>query len=195
MAESAVVSTDITCPGCHFECRLVKYQCGRGKEFFDLAAAGGEVPERRGPMLTPSEAAASSRAKPSLDERVVYALSIAGHIIQKREEEAAAIKAVEAVDRAMSFMSVPILAKRTMLLREELDAALDEAHAAGWLVVEEDERIGKVARLTDAGKEQAAVWKKARAKRAAEFTAPLSNEEKETLESLVRRLFVKPGPR
>ena len=69
MTGSTSAIEGVKCPGCHFECMLEKYQCGRGKEFYDLAAAGGEVPVRRGPMMTPSERAARPDGKPPLNDR------------------------------------------------------------------------------------------------------------------------------
>ena len=47
----------------------------------------------------------------------------------------------------------PILAKRMLLTPDELDNALEDAQQEGLAAVEEDDRIGRIARLTDAGKE------------------------------------------
>ena len=77
MNEPLSVPDDLVCPACHFGCRLVKYQCGRGREFFELAAAGEEIPERRGPMMTPSERAAlGGDGRPPLNNRVMHGLNI-----------------------------------------------------------------------------------------------------------------------
>lgn len=55
MLESSEALRGVKCPGCHFECALEKYQCGRGLEFLEFALAGGEVPKRDSPIImTPS---------------------------------------------------------------------------------------------------------------------------------------------
>lgn len=185
----AVVSNEIKCPGCHFECALVNYQCGRGKEFYDLAAAGGEVPPRRVPMMTPSELAASPDGKPPLDDRVMHVLNVMANRLRDRHIEAGDCKVVLTIARAGSFMSLPIMAKRMLLSLDESESALDDAKASGYVVVEVEEGRGHMAYLTDAGKEQAAVWKAERDESTAEFLSALSKEEKEALEALIRKLL------
>ena len=177
------------CPGCHFGCLLAKYQCGRGKEFYDLAAEGGEVPVRRGPMMTPSERAANPDGKPPLNDRVMHGFNILSNRLQDRHVEAGERKVVLSLVRAGGFMSLPILAKRMLLTPDELDNALEDAQQEGLAAVEEDDRIGRIARLTDAGKAQAAMWKAERDEQTAEFLSALSEEEKETLVAHVRKLL------
>ena len=186
--EEQVVSKEITCPGCHFECVLVEYQCGRGKEFYDIAAAGGEVPIRRGPMMTPSEKAARPEGKPPVNHRVMHMLNVAANRLQDRHVEAGDRKVVLTLDRAKSFMSVPIMAKRMLVSPEETEKALEEAKAAGYVTVADEER-GRMAYLTDAGKQQAAAWNAEHEARTAEFLSALSEDEKETLDELMRKLL------
>jgi len=189
MTESTSVSEDIRCPGCHFECMLVKYQCGRGKEFYDIAAAGGEVPVRRGPMMTPSERAANPDGKPPLNNRVMHALNIMASRLRDRHVEAGERKIVVGLVRAGSFMSMPFLAKRSQMSIEELEAELEKACASGFVCIEDDEHAGRIARLTDAGAEQAAQWEMERNEQTAAFLSALSDEEKETLVLLIRKLL------
>lgn len=184
-----VVSEKTKCPGCHFECKLVKYQCGRGKEFFDIAAEGGEVPVRRGPMMTPSERAARPDGKPPLNDRVMHGFNILANRLQDRHVEAGERKMVLALDRMGSFMSLALLPKRMVVSPEELDAALEEAQQSGFITVEDDGRVGRIVRLTDAGVEQTAAWKAERDEETAEFLSNLTEEEKETLVVLVRKLL------
>ncbi len=189
MTEQVPVSEDISCPGCHFECKLVKYQCGRGKEFFDLAASGGEVPIRRGPMLSPSEVAAGKPPVPPVNDRIMHGFTIVANKMQDRHAESKSEKIVTALVRQGSFMSLPLLAKRSLLSRDELDAGLEEAREAGYASVEVDERVGRVARLTDAGKKQADAFKEARDAGTAELLSGLSEDEKETLAALIRKVL------
>ena len=189
MSEAVVVSDKITCPGCHFECKLVKYQCGRGKEFYDLAIAGEEVPERRGPMMTPSEKAASPDGEPPLDNRVMHTCNILSNRLKERHVDVGEDAVVFGLARAGSFMSLPFLAKRTLLSVDELDKCLEEAKQRGLVVVEVEEHAGRIARLTDAGAEQAAIVKAERDKETAEFLSNLTEEEKETLVVLIRKLL------
>ncbi len=187
----AKVADDVKCPGCHFECRLARYQCGRGLEFFEMAVAGEEVPIRRGPMMTPSErAACGGDGKPPLNDRVMHGFNILANRLQKRHVEAGARKVVSTLSRTGQFMSLPFLAKRMLMDIDETDEALDEARRAGYIVIETDFHAGRIARLTDAGREQAAAWKQERDDSTAVFLLPLSDEEKETLETLVRKLLV-----
>ena len=193
MSETTVVDQNLICPACHFGCKLAKYQCGRGKEFFDLVADGEPLPERRGPMLTPSERAAlGSDGRPPLNDRVMHAFTIITNVIQKRHADAGARKVVLTLARTGSFMSLTLLPKRMTLSREEADTFLEEAQQADLVAVENDNRDVRIARLTDAGSEQAALWQAERDAETAEFLSPLSDEEKETLEALVRKLLVMP---
>ena len=86
-------------------------------------------------------------------------------------------------------MSLPFLAKRMQASSDELDAMLAEACAEGLVRIDADEHAGRIARLTDAGTEQAAAWKAERDEQTAELLARLSDEEKETLASLIRKLL------
>ena len=189
MAESASATEGILCPGCHFECKLENYQCGRGKEFFDLAAAGGEVPVRRGPVMTPSERAASSDGKPPLNDRVMHGLNIMALRLRQRHGEAGICKVVLSLARAGSFMSLPFLAKRMLLSVDEADAALHEAVQAGYVTIGPEDGRGRFAYLTDAGKQQAAIWKDERDGQTAAFLANLDDDEKAILEHLLRKLL------
>ena len=184
----ATVPVDILCPGCHFQCKLVKYQCGRGKEFYDLAAAGGEVPERRGPMMTPSERTSRPDGLPPLNDRVMHGLNITAHRLRSSHTETAVQKVVMGLARGGSFMAQGILAKRSMLSREELDEVLEASQDAGFVVMEDEPHAGRIARLTDTGAEQAATWKAERDEHTAELLSTLSDEEKETLDKLLRKM-------
>ena len=188
-----VVSSEIKCPGCHFECKLVKYQCGRGKEFYDLAAAGGEVPVRRGPMMTPSERAARPDGLPPLNDRVMHGLNILSNSLKDRHVEVGERAVVLALSRLGMFMSQALLAKRMLLSAEELEDYLIEAEQNGLVVAEIEDHAGSIVRLTDAGIEQASAWKAERDADTAEFLSNLSDEEKETLSALVRKLLGLPS--
>ena len=187
--ETVSVSESIRCPGCHFECMLAKYQCGRGKEFYDIAAAGGEVPVRRGPMMTPSERAACPDGKPPLDGRVMHALFITAGRLQSLRPAEGGCDVVSALARTGSFMSVPMLAKRMRVAADDLEQALGEACEAGLVNVEADGRFSRVASLTDAGMRQAAQRRAEDDERTAAFLSALSDEEKETLAALLRKLL------
>lgn len=189
MVESASATGDIRCPGCHFECKLKNYQCGRGKEFFDLAAAGGEVPVRRGPVMTPSERAANPDGKPPLNDRVMHGLNITALRLRQRHEESGMRKVALSLARAGSFMSLPFLAKRMLLSANEADAALYEAEQAGFATVELGDGGVRFAYLTDAGKQQAVIWKGERDRQTAVFLANLDDDEKAVLEHLLRKML------
>ena len=189
MCSQDTVSDALKCPGCHFQCKLVKYQCGRGKGFYDLVADGGELPERRGPMAAPGDRSAGPAKMPPLNDRVVFGFGILSHAMQKRCFETGEQKLVFALMRQGLFMTPPILAKRVMLSAEELDEEVEAAKRRGLVDVEVDERIGRVVCLTEAGQEQAAIWKAERDEQTAEFLSPLSDEEKETMDMLVRKLL------
>ena len=189
MTQSAQISNDIVCPGCHFGCKLAKYQCGRGKEFYDIAAEGGEVPERRGPMMTPSERAATPDGKPPLNDRVMHALNITANRLRDRHAEAGERKVLITLVRTGSFMSVGLLGKRAMLSREELDLVLYGLQQAGMVKLEAEEHAGEVARITQSGLDQAATWKAERDDKTAEFLSALSDDEKEALVALVRKML------
>jgi len=189
MAQSNQISNDIVCPGCHVGCKLVKYQCGRGKEFYDIAAQGGELPERRGPVLTPSERAALPDGKPPLNDRVMHALNIAANRLRDRHTEAAERKVLISLVRANSFMSAGLLGKRAMLSREELDLVLYGLRQAELVKFENEENVGEVVRITEAGREQAAIWKAERDEKTAEFLSRLSDDEKEALAALIRKML------
>lgn len=188
MVFQGAVSENLVCPGCHFGCKLVKYQCGRGKEFFDLAASGGELPTRHGrPVATPSERAARLDGMPPLDDRVMFCLMVLANRLQQHHQETGEQKMAFALSRAGSFMTLPILAKRTMLSPSEFDDALEAAKRAGLVEVEVAEEGDGIARLTETGKEQVAAWKAERDARTAEFLVALDDGEKETLERLLRK--------
>ena len=180
---------DILCPGCHFECKLANYQCGRGKEFFDLAAAGGEVPIRRGPTRTPSEIAAGAGGRPPLNDCVMHWLNVVANRLQDNHEEAGMRKVVLTLTRTGSFMSLPILAKRMLLSVDDADAALIEAEQAGYVTIGSEDGRGRFAYLTDAGKQQSAVWEAERDVQTAAFVSNLDEDEKEVLERLLRKLL------
>ena len=185
----ATVSNEIKCPGCHFECTLVKYQCGRGKEFYDIAVAGGEVPIRRGPMMSPSERAANPDGKPPLNDRVMHSLNITANRLQGRHEEAGERAVAFALARAGSFMSLPLLAKRMLLSIDEVEGMLEDAQSSGLVTLKNEEGRGRMAYLTDAGKELADQVKAERDKNTSEFLSELSEEEKETLVALMRKML------
>lgn len=192
MPDDAVVFEGLTCPACHFGCKLAKYQCGRGKEFYDIVAAGGELPERHGPMLTPSEKAAFGEdGRPPLNHRVMHALSIMANVLQRRHEEAGAKKLVSCLARAGSFCTLPMLSKRMHVAGDEFDEALAVSQREGLVVVEDDERGIRIARITAAGSQQAAAWQAEHDASTADFLSPLSEEEKDELERLLRKLIPK----
>ena len=187
MAEVAALSSEIVCPGCHFGCKLAKYQCGRGKEFFDIAAASGELPERRGPMMTPSEKAARPDGKPPVNDRVMHGLNIVANRLRERHEQADIRAAVLGTARAGASITPGILAKRLNLATAELAPIVENAKTEGLVVLEDDDRGIRMVRLTESGAEQARVWKTERDLRNAEFLSALSDEEKETLALLLRK--------
>lgn len=189
MTNPAPALQDILCPGCHFECKLANYQCGRGKEFFDLAIVGGEVPVRCGPTRTPSEIAAGTGGRPPLNDCVMHWLNVTANRMQDRHEEAGMRKVVLTLDRAGSLMSLPILAKRMLLSLDQADAGLIAAEQAGYVTVGPEDGRGRFAYLTDAGKQQAVVWKDERDASTAAFVSNLSEDEKATLEQLLRKLL------
>ena len=189
MLEKNAVSNDAKCPGCHFGCMLVKYQCGRGKEFYDLAASGGELPERRGPMMTPSEAAARPDGRPPLNDRVMHGLNIMSNRLRERHEQSPNGAVLTALERSASFMSLPILQKRTHVPSAVLDSMLEEACQEELVTLEEDEHAGRIARLTDEGRQRAAEFKAQRDASTAEFLSALSDDEKKQLVTLVRKLL------
>ena len=184
-----MVSADLVCPGCHFRCKLAHYQCGRGKEFFGMVAAGGELPERHGPLLTPSEREAAPGGLPPLNDRVMHGLNIAAARLRKRPAEPAERKILASLARGGSFMSLGILAKRAGLEREDLEAALAALQNDCLVVMDDEERTGRVARLTDAGAAQASTWKAERDAETAELLCALTDEEKETLAALLHKML------
>ena len=119
----------------------------------------------------------------------MYVLMALSSYLQQHQQEAVEHKLLFTLSRAGSFMSLPILAKRTMLSVDELDASLEAAKQAGHVEIKAEEGIGRVALLTETGKEQAAAWKAERDAQTAEFLAMLDEEEKETLERLFRKLL------
>ena len=86
-------------------------------------------------------------------------------------------------------MSVPMLAKRMRVAADDLEQALVEACEAGLVNVEADGRFSRVASLTDAGMRQAAQRRAEDDERTAAFLSALSDEEKETLAALLRKLL------
>ena len=140
-------------------------------------------------MLTPSERAASPDGKPPLNNRVMHTCNILTNRLKDRHVEAGSRAVVFGLARAGSFMTLPFLAKRMHVSVDELDSALEDARQRGWVTVETDVRTGRIARLTDAGIEQAAVIKAEHDAAAAEFLSNLSDEEKETLVTLIRKLL------
>lgn len=142
-------------------------------------------------MLTPSErAAAGGDGRPPLNDRVMHAFNATVNKFQKRYAEAGVCKLVMTLSRAGSFMSLPLLAKRTLMPADQVDTALEEAQQGGFITVEVEEHAGRIACLTNDGAIQAALWKSERDASTTEFLSPLSNEEKETLVALMRKLFV-----
>lgn len=155
-----------------------------------MASAGEEVPVRRGPMLTPSERAkAGGDGRPPLNDRVMHAFTVMANVMQRRHAEAGSRKVISGLARVGGFMSIALLSKRMLLPTEEAEIVIDVASEAGLVVIEEDEHAGKIARLTQTGYEKAAEIKRNRDASTAEFLSPLSEEEKETLETLVRKLL------
>ena len=188
MAEVSLDLSTLTCPGCHFGCKLSKYQCSRGKEFHDLAAAGEEVPERRWPMFTPSEIAAGrdKQAMP-INNKLMFAMKSLSKALRTHEETGIR-KVALGLMRLGEFLSVPILAKRMKMTPEELGGFLEEGVSQGLFVIYDEPVTGRVASLTDAGKQQAQAWAEEGDARTAEFLAPLTDDEKEQLESLLMKL-------
>ena len=190
MGDVMSIPLNIKCPACHFECTLANYQCGRGREFYDLALEGEEIPRRRGPMLTPSEQAArGADGRPPLNNRVMHAFNILANRLQKRHVEAGERKVVLTLSKMGSFMSVPFLAKRMLVSTEELDTSLEKAIQLGFVSIEPDERGVRMAHLTDAGKEKASQVQASQDENTAEFLSPLTDDEKETLEQIMRKLL------
>jgi DNA-binding MarR family transcriptional regulator len=119
----------------------------------------------------------------------MHTLNIMANRLQQRHEEAGIRKVVLAVYRAGSFISVPILIKRTLLQADEVMGILDEGQQEGLLTVEAEDGRRTIARLTEKGTEQASVWKQEGDERTAEFLSTLSDEEKEELDRLGRKLL------
>lgn len=182
------------CPGCHFQCKLKLYQCGRGKEFRDMALAGEEVPLRRGPgpVFAPSEHSAhADKPKPSQDDRLMHGLNVLANMLQDRHAEAGIHKVAISLANQGLFMSVPMLSKRALIESAELDAILQAMHETGLVLLRDEEGRGSFVELTDVGKAQVQAWRCERAEQTAEFLSPLSDEEKTELESLVRKLLTR----
>ena len=127
--------------------------------------------------------------KPPLNDRVMHGFNIVTNRLKDRHAEVGSKAAVLALHRLGSFMSLPLLAKRMLLSADELDGYLEEAVQEGLVAIEDEEHAGHIARLTDAGEKQAAVWKAERDADTAEFLSALSDEEKETLEYLIHKML------
>ncbi len=178
------------CPGCHFRCKLARYQCGRGKRLYDIVAAGGELPSRQGPTRILSSDASTDAAAGAalLNSRVLHGLSGVVKLVQGLHDSSDDRNPVLLLARSESFMCLPLLARRMQVKVSEIDAALDQAVQAGLIAVELDERVGNIACLTAAGAVEAAQLKAQRDARNEAFLSALSADEKETLVFLLRKL-------
>ena len=178
------------CPGCHFGCSLNKYQCGRGKEFFDLVQDGGELPERRPPVFTPSEQAAKKgHTPPPINEKLVRGINIVSHMMRDRDMPTPEQAIIVGLINLKSFMSKSLLPKRLQLPQLEFEKGLQSAIEHGFVEIADVEHSGTVVRFTASGKVQAEKWKNERDKRIEEFFSALSDDEKVQLDSLLGTLL------
>ena len=190
MEKRVVVSSDVVCPGCHFRCKLAKYQCGRGQGFYELVAAGEELPERHGFAAATGERAGEkdSGRFPS-NARVMHSLNILSNRVRDCRAETGERKLVLMLLHLGLFVSASFMPRRMSMSTEEFNRVLATALERGLVEEVTDERHVRIVRLTEAGKQQAAIWSVERDARTTEFLSPLSDEEKKTLEGLVRKLI------
>lgn len=191
MEKRAIVSSDVVCPGCHFRCKLAKYQCGRGQGFYELVAAGEELPERRGHAATGERADEKGNGRFPSNARVMHSLNILSNRVRDCRAETGERKLVLMLSHLGLFVSASFMPRRMSMSVEEFNEVFAAAYEHGLVEESVDERACRVVRLTDAGIRQAAVWSAEREARTAEFLSPLSDEEKETLEMLARKLIRK----
>ena len=189
MEKKVVVSSDVACPGCHFRCKLAKYQCGRGQGFYELVAAGEELPERRGHAATGERADEKGNGRFPSNARVMHSLNILSNRVRDCRAETGERKLVLMLLHLGLFVSASFMPRRMSMSAEEFNRVLATALERGLVEEVTDERRVRIVRLTEAGKRQAAIWSVERDARTAEFLSPLSDEEKETLEGLVRKLI------
>ena len=117
MSENVLSANAPACTGCHFGCTLDAYRCGRGKAFYELWQAGGEVPERRGPGRLGGSPGGDHR--PPSDTRVMHALTIMTKVLHERHAEAPESKLLASIERQGGFFALDKLAERAVLTSEE----------------------------------------------------------------------------
>ena len=180
------------CPGCHFGCSLDAYRCARGKGFHDRWQAGEEIPERgkpggRGPG-GPGGPGGGHPAMPT-HMRVMHALNIMGNVLQDRHAESPDRKVLASIARQGGFFADSLLPKRAFMERAETDEAVNALVADGLLERAEDPIAGPILRITEAGRARQQEWTAAQESAAADFLAPLTEEEQTQLADLLFRLL------
>lgn len=183
MTETIGTNVAPNCPGCHFGCPLDAYRCGRGKGFHQLWVDGKPIPKRG----EPGEGGVGQA--PPLDSRVMHGLNIMANILKDRHTESAERKALMAIGRQGGFFAADMLGKRTLLDAERLDEATGYLEGAGFVERDEDEIAGAVFRITSSGRDQLVAWNAEREEATAEFLAPLDDDEKAQLVSMLSRII------
>lgn len=170
-----------TCPGCHFGCRLDRYQCGRGQGIYEKWVETGEVPER--PAVPPPI------LQLEVTDKLAFGMNILANVVQDQRSRRAEGEILCALMGHAGLASEQLIAARARLDSADFEKALKDLEAAGDIGRGACGHIRAAVWLTDSGRAKIPEAEAARRTDAETFLAPLSEDEREELDGLLFKLF------
>lgn len=175
------------CLGCRFGCRADKLQCGRGVQLRASAGENGSTGPRKG-----AHASCEYRADLTAEVRLSHVLPRAARQLEKVLAQSDGQRLVGVLERHGGYMSLKMLSAHAGIGPDAQGAALDPLCERGLVEIGPIEPCGESARLTEAGKLQAAAWREELDRACDLFASPLSHDECQQLVTLLFKL-VKPS--
>ena len=174
------------CPGCHFSCRIDRYQCGRGEAFHERWKAGEKLPERRMPARGGSDGNVN---KPPAAARIEHMLAVVPRVMRQRAGESGRERLLAALGRREGRAALGIVASELDTNVAGLRPAADALVAEGAAQMATTDAGVQMLALTGQGEvARAELDKRHRASRDA-FLGAISPEDQERLADLLEKLL------
>lgn len=172
------------CPGCHFQCRLDRYQCGRGGRLYAAWQETGEVPKRR-PMPPKGH-------KPSDDMRIMFGINILSNVLQMQREKSPDTEILAALMGHEGTSTGRVIEQRARLKSATFCKAITKLEEEGSIERCDLGQYQDAFRITDVGRARLSELEATRDATNQELLAPLSTEERAEFAELIGKLLA-PG--
>ncbi|MGI6033607.1 MAG: hypothetical protein ACOX69_09345 [Coriobacteriales bacterium] len=177
------------CPGCHFACKVDRYQCGRGHRFYQTWLEGGEVPARRPPQSK------SPADELPLEKRIEHMLAVVPRVLRIQAHESFDDQVLLGIERHEGLAAVAIVSGELSANSAAVASAAANLQEKGLVATAAPREGAEMLQVTEKGRDYLEELNRRHAQTSERFFGVLSKDEREKLlELLEKTLRSQPRP-